>query len=134
MERVKFKGLDKLIVQLVKDLENKYRLVESKRKSDFDQALRNFLSQQFKPQVRSYCRSNDLLPDRCYPLERKWNNASFAGFLTYEEESLKIEKLEQKLGLSLFGFFIYLEDRYKKYLDKKVKVPFSVYLFSSLKK
>ncbi len=131
-DRSRYKGLDKLIVQLVKKLENKYSRVEAKNRSKFDEVLKDFLEQHFKPQVRSYCRSHDLLPDRCYPLSRNWNNASFAGFLTYEEESQKIERLEQKLGLDLRSFFTYIENKHKNYLENKIETPFSIYLFSSL--
>ncbi len=132
LESSRYKGLDKLIVQLVNKLENKYSRVQAKNRSKFDEVLKNFLELHFKPQIRSYCRSNGLFPDGCYPLQRKWNNASFAGFLTYEEESQKIENLEKKLGLNLFNFFIYIENKHKEYLEHKIEMPFSTYLFSSL--
>tara|TARA_B100002051_G_C16261072_1_gene404325 strand:- start:127 stop:570 length:444 start_codon:yes stop_codon:yes gene_type:complete len=132
LESSRYKGLDKLIVQLVNKLENKYSRVQEKNRSKFDEVLKNFLELHFKPQISSYCRSNGLFPDGCYPLQRKWNNASFAGFLTYEEDSQKIEKLEKKLGLNLFNFFIYIENKHKEYLEHKIEMPFSTYLFSSL--
>ena len=131
-ERSRYKGLDKLIVDLVKKLENKYSRIIEKDKSKFDEALKSFLEEHFKPQVSAYCTSNELFPDRCYPLQRKWNNASFAGFLTYEEESQKIENLERKLGLNLLSFYRFIENRHKEYLENNIKTPFSAYLFSSL--
>ncbi len=131
-ERSRYKGLDKLIVHLVKKLENKYSRVQEKDKTKFEEVLKSFLEHHFEPKIRSYCSSNDLLPNRCYPLQRKWNNASFAGFLTYEEESQKIENLERKLGLNLLNFYIYIENKHKEYLENKLETPFSTYLFSSL--
>ena len=52
---------------------------------------------------------------RCFALERKWNNASFSAYLTYEKDSEEIEKLHRKLKLSLFDYFKYIKMAYEKY-------------------
>ena len=126
------KKLEKLVVDLVKELKKIYKNVGRKGADSYKESLNEFLNGRFFPQVKAFCLRNKISKKNCYPLKKKWNNASFAAFLTYEEEALNIEKLQKKLNLNLIEFFRYLEQKGKEYEDSKKKQTFSSFLFSSI--
>jgi predicted aminopeptidase len=126
------KKLEKLVVDLVKELKTIYEKVGRKSPNTYKKSLDEFLNGRFFPQIKTFCLKNKISKKNCYPLKRKWNNASFAAFLTYEEKALSIEKLQKKLDLDLIEFFRYLELKGKEYEESKKKQTFSSFLFSSL--
>ncbi len=130
--RENFKSLEREVVGLVKDLQTRYEKVNGSSRLIYQKTLASFLKDKFFPHIRSFCHKKKIPLKKCYPLNRKWNNASFAGFLTYEEEAIKIEKLKKVLQLNLLEFLKYLEQKgkeYEKIVDKK---GFSTFLFNPL--
>ena len=70
---------------------------------------------EFKLEGRQMCAEGKIADEDCLPLERKWNNAAFAAFLTYDQESDRIRALHKRLNLNLPQFLQHLELAYKKY-------------------
>lgn len=126
------KKLEKLVVGLVRELKKIYEKMNGKSPDLYKKSLNQFLQERFYPRVKAFCLKNKMSQKKCYPLKRKWNNASFAAFLTYEEEALNIEKLQKKVNLNLIEFFRFLEQKGKEYEESKKKQTFSFFLFSSL--
>ncbi len=83
---------------------------------------------EFKAEGRQMCVEGKIPDEDCLPIEREWNNAAFAAFLTYDQESDRIRALRNKLQLSLPKFLEYLEVVYKKYKKEKPDQDFADYL------
>ncbi|HAZ13721.1 MAG: hypothetical protein A2X86_16575 [Bdellovibrionales bacterium GWA2_49_15] len=85
---------------------------------------------EFKQEGRQMCAEGKIADEDCLPLERQWNNAAFAAFLTYDQESDRIRALHKKLKLALPQFLQYLESTYKKFKDDGPDEDFVAYLMA----
>ncbi|MDH5580847.1 MAG: aminopeptidase [Bdellovibrionales bacterium] len=112
-EADKVENLKRYIVEGTSRLQNIYEKRSPKGKKESELILKDFLDNDFIPGVKSICAKQKM--KRCFALERKWNNASFSAYLTYEKDSEEIEKLHRKLKLSLFDYFKYIKMAYEKY-------------------
>ena len=75
------------------------------------------------------CQALDIQPQDCFPLQRIWNNASFAAFLTYEKKALSLESLQKKLGLDLKGYYNWIAQRYVDFQAQSAVEDFEEFLF-----
>jgi predicted aminopeptidase len=122
------KELSLLVVELVEELDKIYKNRPPQTKSEAEIVLKNYLESKFRPEILKKCQALNIEPKKCHPLEKKWNNARFAAFLTYEKNSDDIEKLQKKLKLDLKGYFNYIETKYNQYKKEDPGIDFSDYL------
>jgi predicted aminopeptidase len=120
--------MNQFIVGQVEMLKKKYADNMPLTKEAAKQLFLDFMKGEFKPRALEVCK--DLKVTYCYPLERKWNNASLTAFLTYEKRMKTIEELYMKSNKTLNEFLNDLEARYKSYRDKNKKENFSEILWS----
>ena len=90
--------------------------------------MTKYLDEYFKPEVESKCKSLGYEKDKCWPLKREWNNASFAALLTYQARGENILILHEKLRCDLRDFYLYLQKRYDNF-KKEDQDSFAHYLF-----
>ncbi len=122
------KELNLLLVKLVEELDQLYKKLLPKTKSEANEILNNFLEKRLRVEILKKCQSLNIEVKNCHPLDKKWNNARFAGFLTYEKSSDDIEKMHKKLGLSLKSYFNYIENKHNEYSKQESIKEFSVFL------
>lgn len=124
--------LRKKLVELVQQLNRIYEQ-EGGAKLTMELAHQKrdiFLKEKFMPDVEAFCRDNKI--ENCFPLNREWNNASFAAFMTYEKKADKLDMLRDKLNLDLKSFYRYIESEYKEYEEKDIPGKFGDFLFRKL--
>ncbi|MBT3981355.1 MAG: hypothetical protein HOE90_08375 [Bacteriovoracaceae bacterium] len=123
--------LKKLIVDLVTELQGLYDKQKNLTMSQSTQILDSFLESSFRPKIKKLCDDLKIVGKKCYPLEKKWNNASFSAYLTYEEKEQVIHKLRNQYGFGIKELFHFIKAKYAEYqnLDSDKK-SFSDYLFS----
>lgn len=102
----KSKELRKLIVVLTNKYKKLLKQKAPQSRADSDKLLDNFLKTEFFPRVESKCES--LKVKKCFALKRKWNNASLAAYLTYENKADRIGKKRVANGQTLKEFFAYI--------------------------
>lgn len=100
--------------------------VETKEQASF--LRKKLFEEDFKGDFKSLCKGLD----KCFPLDRKWNNASLAAYLTYENDQGKIQSLKEKTSMDLKGFLEYLRNKYEDFKRKDPDDSFSDYLFQSM--
>lgn len=122
------KRLNSLVVKLAKKLDRLYSIQDCTTKDEAQNILSNFLEEKFIPQIKNECKKLNLNREQCFPLNKKWNNASFAAFLTYENMIDKITLLRSNLKLSLKDFFEYIKGKYDEYKKLTNEMTFSDYL------
>ncbi len=131
-EKEKKKSVRKFIVSFVKELEVTYEKNMAKNLT-LEQVAKIRLDKmetQFLPQGQKLCKELGLEKSRCIITNQMWNNASFAGYLTYEDKMDRVDELRKRVGsASLKEFYSYIENKHKEYLDKKAKTTFSKFLF-----
>ena len=92
-----------------------------------DELTLRFVKEVFRPDLQFYCLKLNLDPEDC-EIKEKWNQASFAAFLTYEEEQDFLEKLMKQNNLDLKQYLSWLKMEYKTF-DKQDKIEsFTDYL------
>ena len=123
------KKIKTLVVHLASELQLLYKSLLPQTKEDSNAILNEFLEDRFKVEVMKKCQSLDIQPKDCFPLERKWNNASFAAFLTYEKKSNDLASLQKKLGLDLKGYYNWITKKYDEFLDQTEDSDFEIFLF-----
>jgi len=124
--------LNKRVAELVKIYNDHLKNAQIPTKKKADEELSNFLDNKFKPEVKKTCEELKIQENFCYPLKRKWNNASFAAYLTYENKLTKIETLRERKNLDLRAFFNYIQARFQVYEKTSQEGDFSSFLFSEL--
>lgn len=92
--------------------------------------LDNYIKKDLYPDMELFCKREEIKD--CFPLKLKWNNASLAAFMTYEEKEKRLEKLHKKKGGGLREFFFFIKKRYQFFLEKKGAPSFSDDLFGSM--
>jgi len=129
--------LNELILKLAQDLQNKYTMEKEITQLNKEKAIEifnKFNEEEFRPQISQFCKKNQIQEMKCSPLEKEWNNARFAAFMTYEKKSVDIEELHKKRGGNLRDFLQYLQKRYEQFKDDKEKTvaTFTDYLFQNV--
>lgn len=126
-------GLSKLIVSEAAALSKLYEAHSGASREELKRILDEFLKADFNPKIAHYCERQKIENERCWPLKRTWNNASFAAFLTYEQKAQRISELQSELNLDLLGLYTLLEKSYDCYdklsSDKKDNLSFEQLLF-----
>jgi len=128
-EEVEDKKLRKTVVNLTVELQEHYQQLLPKTRADAEVLLAEFVEKRFKPEILLKCQELNIPPKNCFPLERQWNNASFAAFLTYEKKSDDLEGLQKKLGLDLRGYYNWIAKKYNEFKKQTEVTDFSKYLF-----
>lgn len=123
------KQIKNLVVQLANELQTLYKNLLPKTRADADVILNEFMEERFKVEVMKKCQALDIQPKECFPLDRKWNNASFAAFLTYEKKSNDLASLQKKLGLDLKGYYNWIGQKYDSFIEQSEEADFETYLF-----
>ncbi|MGZ3787003.1 MAG: aminopeptidase [Bacteriovorax sp.] len=128
-EEAEEKTLRKEVVALTVELQELYQKLLPKNKEESEAILDEFMEKRFKPEILKKCQELNISPKTCFPLEKKWNNASFAAFLTYEKKSDDLEGLQKKLGLDLKGYYNWIDKKFSDYKKQSEVTDFSTYLF-----
>ena len=123
--------LSQALVKLTAELNERYSKLHLPKREETDRVFEDFMQQRFSPEIKLICEQQKMEIERCFPLNRDWNNASLAAFLTYENRAQEIEELYQKFQLSLQDFQLYIEDKYTQYLKEKTKDSFENFLFAT---
>jgi len=122
--------LNSLVVALVNKLSEHYHQKKVQGTMDKQQAadiLQEFLKNEFMPQIKTFCDNQALSPIDCFPLRRKWNNASFAAYLTYERKSNDLEGLKSRVSGSLKEFYLYISKKYEEYKKEHKQNKFKTF-------
>lgn len=128
-EEIEGKKLSQAVVNLTAELQELYKSLLPKTRENADQIFYEFMEKRFKPEVLLRCQELNIPPKNCFPLEKQWNNASFAAFLTYEKKSDELSGLQKKLGLDLKGYYNWIAKRHLEFDEQTEVTEFSKYLF-----
>ena len=126
--------LFKLRQKVLERIDDLNRLYEEKQPPGVKEAsliLDNFLKDDFYPSMEKYCQEIQIDKKICFPLGVKWNNASFAAYMTYEKNIEQIRILHEKTNKNLKEFFEYLVVEYEKFQNQDAKETFAEYLFET---
>jgi predicted aminopeptidase len=132
LDEVNERAIKKLIIGEATELQLLYKSLLPKSKDDAKVILDEFMKNKFKMDLANKCQELKIEADKCYPLKREWNNASFAAFLTYENKSDDLERLQSKLKLNLKEYYKYIVNKYNEYENVDEKDGFEKYLFKDL--
>lgn len=113
--------IDKRIVELIGILESEFgKLGGFITPAKADELTARFVNEIFKPDIKEMCRRIQLEQSEC-ELKEDWNQATFAAFLTYEEEQDFLTELKKVKNLDLKDFLGWLKLEYKTFRpDDKV--------------
>lgn len=114
-------------VELIRSLNENYKKKKFSEPKRAQKYREDFIEKTLLPEMKKYCA--EIASDSCFPLSRKWNNASMAAFMTYEDRGDAIKGLHGELGVDLKGFFQHIKDRYKAYSKESREQSFSDTLF-----
>ncbi len=121
--------IKQIVVALTIELQEHYRQLIPQNKDEANTILNDFLTNRFQVEVMKKCQSLDIQPKDCFPLERKWNNASLAAFLTYEQKTNDLVSLQKKLGLDLKGYYTWIVKKYEDFQKQSDTEDFEIFLF-----
>lgn len=128
-EEIEDKTIRRGVVALAMELQDLYKNLLPKTKEEAEVILNEFLDKRFRPEILKRCQEKNISPKNCFPLERSWNNASFAAFLTYEKKSDDLEGLQKKLGLDLRSYYEWIQKKHSDFKNQSEVSDFSLYLF-----
>ncbi len=97
-----------------------------------DELTERFVNEVFKPDLRALCDKLSLAAEDC-ELKETWNQASFAAFLTYEENQDFLEQLRGEQNLNFKDFLSWLRMEHKKFKKQKKIESFTDYLKTKVK-
>ncbi len=124
--------IDKRVVELINILQTEFnKLGGFITASTADELTSRFVDEVFKPDLRNMCKKLELDPDEC-ELKGEWNQASFAAFMTYEEEQDFLSDLKKEKMLNLKDFLSWLKVEFKAFEDQKKIDSFTDYLKSKV--
>lgn len=113
--------VNKRIVELIAILQTEFaKLGGFITDEKADLFTQRFIEEIFKPDLKNICHRLELDPKEC-ELKSKWNQASFAAFLTYEEEQDFLQKIKKEKNFNLKEYLSWLKMEYKSF-DKQSEV------------
>lgn len=92
-----------------------------------DDLTERFITEVFKPDLRLLCQKLALEETEC-ELKDNWNQASFAAFLTYEEDQDFLDKLQKEKQLNLKDYLSWMRSEYKTFGKQKKVESFTDFL------
>jgi len=120
--------IDKRIVELIGILQSEFsKLGGFITAETADELTKRFVDEVFKPDLKSMCQRLGLDMSDC-ELKGKWNQASFAAFLTYEEEQDFLTDLKKDKKLNLKDFLAWIKVEYESFEDQSKIESFTDYL------
>jgi len=124
----KHRDLEKLIKDKAHELKEQYAkekssLSEGKKldKQIAEQIFQKIYSQ-IKEKGRELCTEAKIGAEECLPLERPWNNAALAAFLTYEEESDFLREIFKREGQDIRQMLQNIEKKYQYFKKEKPRI------------
>ncbi len=124
--------LNKRIVELINILQAEFgKLGGFITDAKADELTNRFVKEVLEPEIKHLCASMDMDPSDC-ELKGKWNQASFAAFLTYEEEQDFLENIRGQLNLDLKGYLSWLRMEHKNFEKQEKFESFTDYLKSKV--
>ncbi|MGE3611365.1 MAG: aminopeptidase [Bacteriovoracaceae bacterium] len=118
----------KRVLELIKILQEEFdKLGGFITDEKADILTKRFVEEVFKPDLRSLCQQLKLSEDDC-EIKDHWNQASFAAFLTYEEEQDFLYALKAHQKLNLKEFLSWLKSEYKVFKKQDKVEHFTDYL------
>lgn len=120
--------IDKRVVELIGILQGEFSKLGGFITADkADVLTERFVNEVFKPDLKNLCLKLNLDESDC-ELKDNWNQASFAAFLTYEEEQDFLTDLKKTKNVNLKDFLVWLKDEYKSFDDQNKIDNFSEFL------
>lgn len=117
----KRKLLSQKIVELIALLQDEFKKLGGFITDEEADILTNrFVTEVFNPEVANYCEKIKLQDGECN-FGNRWNQASFAAFLTYEEKQDFISDLRKMKDQNLKEFLGWLKDQEKEFKKEKNK-------------
>jgi predicted aminopeptidase len=120
--------LDKRVVELIGILQNEFNklggFITSKKADDL---TKRFVHEVFRPDLKDLCQTLLLESTDC-EFKEDWNQATFAAFLTYEEEQDFIQDLQQAKKLNLKEMLKWLNAEYDSFEKDKKFASFTDHL------
>ena len=120
--------IDKRVVELIGILQGEFGKLGGFITADkADEITERFVNEVFKPDLKNMCVKLKMDESDC-ELKDNWNQASFAAFLTYEEEQDFLTDLKKIKNLNLKDFLSWLKVEFKSFEDQKKIESFTEYL------
>jgi predicted aminopeptidase len=113
------------LIQILKDEFSKLGAFITDEKADA--LTTQFVAEVFLPELLTL-REQLGLSEADYRLNRQWNQASFAAFLTYEEKQDFLDQLKNDRNLNLKDYLTWLRMEYQDFSRQKPKISFADYL------
>ncbi len=130
-ERLLSRKLSEHTVKIAREIQS--ALLEKKpiMKNEATKILAEYIEQKLIPGHKEICLNQNVPDEKCYILKRKWNQASLAALMTYENKVDQLKLLRGRISGDLKGFFHYIELELKNYKSSGSKEPFSKWLFKN---
>lgn len=122
--------LKEAIVKQAYELQELYKSILPKNKIEAEEILSEFLEKKFFIEIKKICHREKIEGEKCFPLQKNWNNARFVAMLTYDKASSTLNSLQRKYHLSTKDFFYWIQDRYQDYRRQDFDLSFETYLLS----
>jgi predicted aminopeptidase len=120
--------IDQRIVELISILQTEFdKLGPFITPEKADELTARFVQEVFKPDLKSLC-FKILLPESECELKENWNQATFAAFLTYEEDQNFLNDLMASRNLTLKKFLNWLKLEYVSFTPSEKVATFTDYL------
>jgi predicted aminopeptidase len=120
--------VDKRIVTLIGVLQDEFKklggFITAPTADDLTQ---RFVTEVLRPDIKAMCVRLEIEESECQ-LKDDWNQATFAAFLTYEEEQDFLTDLKKDKNLNLKDFLKWLKVEYKSFEKQKKIESFTDYL------
>jgi hypothetical protein len=107
--------LAKRVVELIAILQGEFGKLGGFMTDDMaDLLTKRFVQEVFLPDLNDFCQKLKLPDDEC-DIKEEWNQASFAAFLTYEEEQDFLQKLRIENNFDLKQFLSWIKNEYRSF-------------------
>ena len=118
------------LVTLARKLDTQLRSREFKEMGSAQAFVEDFVERSIKPELKLICEAHKVSDEKCYYMNRKWNQASLAAFMTYENKVDELLVLRNRISGDLKDFFHYIENEFNKFERADEEQEFSKWLFN----
>ena len=124
------KDMSKKLVTLARQLDKALRLKGFQEMKDAQAFVQGYVERVIRPELKLVCEVHKVSDEKCYYMNRKWNQASLAAFMTYENKVDELLVLRNRISGDLKDFFYYIENEFNKFNSADQDKDFSKWLFN----